>query len=165
MMHQFHGDDALSRSAVFGWHRCFSQGRDSLEDDVLTDGPQTVRTERKIEDVPMLVSANRIQSVDDVTAALGVSHGTRYKILTYDLNLSHVTQQTVPRIVIQDQRDDCMTMTICGNLISSADDDSAFLNRIITGDETWCLLYDPQLKRHPPPEKRQYRQDRKIMTR
>jgi hypothetical protein len=28
-------------------------------------------------------------------------------------------------------------MSICGDLIDSADKDETFLNRIITGDETW----------------------------
>ena len=51
MMQQVYGDDALSRSVVFRWHRLFSQGKDSLEDDLRTDRPQTVRTERKIEEL------------------------------------------------------------------------------------------------------------------
>jgi hypothetical protein len=37
-------------------------------------------------------------------------------------------------------------MTICGDLISSADKDEMFLNQIITGDETWCFFYYLQLK-------------------
>ena len=153
MMQQVYDDDALSHSVVFRWHRRFSQGRDSMEDDVRTGRSQTVRTQRKIEEVAMLVRANRSQSVADLAAAAAaaaaaaeeVSHGTCYKILTDDLNMSRVTQQCVPRILTQDQRDDLIG--ICGDLISSADDDPTFLNRIITGDETWCFLYDPQLKR------------------
>ena len=92
-----------------------------------------------------MVRAKRYQSADDLVAAVGVSHGTCYKILTDDLNMSRVTQHSVPRILTQDQRDD--RMTICGDLISCANDDPTFLNLIITGDETWCFLYDPQLKR------------------
>jgi hypothetical protein len=38
-------------------------------------------------------------------------------------------------------------MTICGDLISSADEDGMFHNWIITGDKTLCFLYDPQLTR------------------
>ena len=53
----------------------------------------TVRTDRKIEEVAILVRANRSQSVDDLAAAVGVSHGTCYKILTDDLSMSCVTQQ------------------------------------------------------------------------
>ncbi|KAJ4436457.1 hypothetical protein ANN_19090 [Periplaneta americana] len=145
MMQQVYGEDAVSRSVVFRWHRRFLQGRDSLEDDVRTGRPQTIPTERKIQEVATLVRANRSHSVDDTAATVGVSHGTCYKILSDDLNMYRVTQHSVPRILSQDQRDD--RMTICGDFISSADDDPTFLNRIITGDETWCFLYDPQLKR------------------
>jgi hypothetical protein len=45
---------------------------------------------------------------------------------------------------MQDQCDD--RMSTCGDLINSADKDGTFLNRIITGDETWSFLYDLQLK-------------------
>jgi len=38
-------------------------------------------------------------------------------------------------------------MTICSDLIRSADADGTFLNRMITEDETWCFMYDPQLTR------------------
>ena len=144
MMQQVYGDDALSCSIVFRSHRRFLLGSDSLEDDVRTGRPQTVRTKRKIEYIEMLVRANHSQSVDDLAAAVGDNHGTCYKILTDGLNMSRVTQHSVPRILTQYQYDD--RTTICGDLINSADNDPTFLNRIITGDETWCFLYDPQQK-------------------
>ncbi|PSN49367.1 hypothetical protein C0J52_12211 [Blattella germanica] len=74
LIRQVYGDDALGRSAVFKWHQRFSQGRDSLEDDQRKGRPPTVRTERKIEEVATVVRANRSQSVDDIAAAVGVSH-------------------------------------------------------------------------------------------
>ena len=78
----------------------------------------------------LVLCANGPQSVEDLTVAVGICHGTCYKILTDDLNMSRVTLHTVPCIMKQDQRDD--SMTICGDLISSANDDPTFLNRIIT---------------------------------
>ena len=82
--------------------------------DVLTGRHQTVRIERKIKEVAMLVRANRSQSVDDLAAAVRVSRGTCYKIVTDDLNMSRVIQHRVPRILSKDQRDD--RMTTCGDL-------------------------------------------------
>ena len=102
----------------------FSQGKDSLEDNVQTGQPQTVQIKCKIEEDAMLMHANCSQSVDNLAAAVGVSHGTCYKILTDDLNMSCVVQHSVPRILTQDQCDD--HMTICGDVISSADDDLDF---------------------------------------
>jgi histone-lysine N-methyltransferase SETMAR len=79
--------------------------------------------------------------------------------------MSHVTQHSVPGILMQDQHDDCMS--ICHDLIDTADKDGMFLNRIITGDETWCFLYDLQLKQQSAtwkspssPRKKKPRQDR-----
>jgi hypothetical protein len=33
MIKQAYGKEALGHSVVFKWHKCFAQGRDSLEDD------------------------------------------------------------------------------------------------------------------------------------
>jgi hypothetical protein len=37
-------------------------------------------------------------------------------------------------------------MSICGDLIDSAEKVGTLLDQIITGDETWGFLYNPQLK-------------------
>jgi hypothetical protein len=86
-----------------------------------------------------------VDEIAAAAAAAGISHGTCHRILSDDLNMSHVTQHSVPCVLMQDQRDDCMS--ICSDLINSADKNGTFLNWIITGDETWCFLYDPQMKR------------------
>jgi hypothetical protein len=82
--------------------------------------------------------------------------------------MSHVTQHSVPLshcVLTQDLCDD--RLSICGDLIDSADKDGTFLNQIITGDEPWCFLYDLQLKRQSAtwklpslPRKKKLRQDR-----
>ena len=86
MMQQVYGGDTLSRSVVITWHQHFSQRRDSLEDDVHTGRPEMVQTECKIEEVAKFVHVNCSQSVDDLAAAVGVSHGTYYKIVTDDID-------------------------------------------------------------------------------
>ena len=111
----------------------------------------------RLKKLECLICANHSQSVDDLAATVGVSHVTCYKILTDDMKISRVTQNSVPCILTQDQRDDRMTFS--SDLVSSADDQT-FLNRIIAGDEAWCLLYDPQLKRHPLSGEHQYRHNR-----
>ncbi|PSN53985.1 hypothetical protein C0J52_13488 [Blattella germanica] len=95
-----YGDDALGRSAVFKWHQRFSQGRDSFENDQRIGRPAIVPTERNIEEV-VTVTVRAPREVDDIAAALGVSHDTCHKILTDDLNMSRITQHRVPRILTQ----------------------------------------------------------------
>jgi hypothetical protein len=96
MIKQVYGKEALSRSAVFKWHKRVAQGRDSLEDDEHTGQPRTVRTELKIQEIATLVCANRSQTVDEIAAAAaGISHCTCHKILSDDLNMSHVPSTVI----------------------------------------------------------------------
>jgi transposase len=116
MIKQAYDEEAMGRSAVFKWHKRLAQGRDNLENDEHTGRPRTIRTELKIQEVAMLVRADRSLMADEIAAA-GISHGTCHKILSVDLNMSRVTQHSVPRVLRQDQRDD--RMSICGDQIDS----------------------------------------------
>jgi hypothetical protein len=82
-----------------------------------------------------LVRAHRSRTVDGVAA--GISSGTRHR----NLNVFRVVQHSVPRVLTQNQRYD--RVSICGELIDIADEEGMFLNRTVTGGETWCFLYGP----------------------
>jgi hypothetical protein len=58
--------------------------------------------------------------------------------------MSRAIQHSVPPIFKQYQPD--YRKSICGDLTKSAVEDGVFLKQIITEDETWCFLYDLQLK-------------------
>lgn len=55
-----------------------------------------------------------------------------------------VCQHTVPRILSSEQKE--MQMAVSGDLIAMANTDKNFLNNIVTGDGTWCFLYDSKAK-------------------
>jgi hypothetical protein len=126
MIMQAYREEALGSNAVFKCNTRFAQGRDSLADDEHTDLPRTVKTEFKIQEFAMLVRAKRSQTVDSLAAAAatGISHCTRHKILSDDLNMSRVTQHSTPCILRQDQHDN--HTSICSDPIHSADEDVTF---------------------------------------
>jgi hypothetical protein len=62
--------------------------------------PRTARTALKMQDVATMVHANCSQMVDEIAAAAGISHSTCQKILLVDLNMSRVTQQSVPHVLM-----------------------------------------------------------------
>jgi hypothetical protein len=84
--------------------------------------------------------------VDEVAAAaaVGIGHGACHRILSDDLNVSHVTQHSVPRVLMQDHHGDHMSISC--DLISSVDKDGMFLSYITRGYVTWCFLYDLQVR-------------------
>jgi hypothetical protein len=98
-MKQVYGEEVLGCSAVFKCHQHFAQGRDTLEDNEHSHRPKAVRTERKIEEAATLVHANPSKLVDDITAAVGISHGMCHKILTDDLNMLHDSEHCVPHVL------------------------------------------------------------------
>jgi hypothetical protein len=46
--------------------------------------------------------------------------------------------------IMQEQKEDCSAS--CSNLLETASKEDTFCSSINTGDEKWCLQYDPQTK-------------------
>jgi [histone H3]-lysine36 N-dimethyltransferase SETMAR len=145
MLYRVYGQDTSSRATVFRWHRRFKQRRESVNDNDRTGRPATARTDVNIKAVQDTVRKDRRQTVREIAEIVGISYGTCQAILTENLNMQRVCQHIVPKMLTLDQRDE--RMRICGELIAAADSDDNFIKTIITGDETWCYLYDPQPRR------------------
>ena len=65
-------------------------------------------------------------------------------ILKEDLGKRKLCACFVPHSLTSEQRDD--RVTSCQDIITMADADKNFFNKIIIGDETWCFAYDPETK-------------------
>jgi len=50
----------------------------------------------------------------------------------------------VPRLLAQDQKN--IRLTLCQELKNQIESDPNFLSKVITGDESWCYVYDPETK-------------------
>lgn len=164
-INQVYGDESLSRTRVYEWYTRFKDGRESVEDDDRCGRPSTARNDETIARVREIIRSDRRQTIDDVANVVGISHGSCHAILADELNMHRVCHHMVPRMLTEDQCDD--RATVSGELIDMIDQDPGVLNRIITGDETWCYLYDPQSKRQSSewksprsPRKQKFRADR-----
>jgi hypothetical protein len=67
------------------------------------------------------------------------------RILLEDLGKRKLCASFVPHFLTPEQRED--RVTSCQDIIAMADADKIFLNKIITGDETWSFASDPETKR------------------
>jgi hypothetical protein len=65
------------------------------------------------------------------------------RILKEDLRKRKLGELFVPHSLTPEQRYE--RVTTCQDIIATDDADN-FLNKIITGDETWCFAYDPERK-------------------
>jgi len=118
------------------------QGRKSLDDDECEGIPPiTARSDNTIAHVRSITCTDRHITADAVAEKLGVSHGTCHRILHKPHVCPHGSKNRT-----EDELNE--TAAIRGDVISMADSELKMLDRIITGDEIWCYIYDPQTRQH-----------------
>jgi len=79
-----------------------------------------------------------------IAESLNIPKTVFLRVLKEDLGKRKVCAHFVPHSLTPEQRED--RVTSCQDIIVMADTDKNFLNKIITGDETWCFAYDPETK-------------------
>ena len=66
-------------------------------------------------------------------------------IIHGDLNRRKIYARFVPYFLTPEQKE--MHVNCCRDFVETADKDPDFIKTIVTSDETWCFMYDPQTKR------------------
>ncbi|GFT62213.1 FLJ37770-like protein [Nephila pilipes] len=80
-----------------------------------------------------------------IAESLNMSVGSVFTIMTEDLKKKKLCARFVPHTLTTEQKEHRIASS--EDLIAVADEDPNFLKTIVTGDESWCLEYDPETKR------------------
>ncbi|GFS56874.1 histone-lysine N-methyltransferase SETMAR [Nephila pilipes] len=80
-----------------------------------------------------------------IAESLNMSVGSVFTIMTEDLKKKKLCARFVPHTLTTEQKEHQIASS--EDLIAAADEDPNFLKTIVTGDESWCLEYDPETKR------------------
>lgn len=89
LLREAYGEDALSRSRVFEWHKRFSEGREDVEDDERSGRPVTKKTDENVERVRALMRTDRRLGLRKIAEMLRMNKETVRQILT-DLKMQKV---------------------------------------------------------------------------
>lgn len=151
---------SVSRSLVFRWHKRFSEGHESLENEERSGRPSAIDA-TLLQNVKDVVYADRRVTVRDICDETGYSFGTVHRVLTNNLNMRKVSARWVPRLITDDIK--VRRVTTSRKFLRRYDlEGDEFLSRIVTTDETWLFMYDPETKEQskqwktpasPPPKK------------
>jgi hypothetical protein len=79
-----------------------------------------------------------------ITDKLGISKGSVRTILKEDLNIQKLCAKIVLKVLTQEQT---QRRVACCQDWTVNEEGSNFLQRVITGDESWIYKYDPEAKR------------------
>jgi len=144
LMQKVYGNEALNRSKVFRWYSRFRDRRELVEDDERGGRPKSTRTEVNIAAVANLVNNDRQIASRMIAESLNIPKTVDLLILKEDLGKRKLCARFVPHSLTPELREDRVTSG--QDIITMADVDKFFFNKIITGDETWCFAYDPETK-------------------
>ena len=75
---------------------------------------------------------------------MSISKTVCHEILTENLGMHRIAAKFVPRLLMDDQKQN--RVNVSQELLDRANGDDNFLKNIITGDETWVYVYDVETK-------------------
>jgi len=138
----------------------FKKGRVSSTDLPRPGRPSSSRTDANKEHVENLILSDRRGTVEDICAHTGLTHGTVMRIIKEDLQMTKVSARWVPKMLDDSKKE--IRMTCFEEMLTRHLSDPHFLEKLVTMDETWIPLFNPEKKtqskqrKHsdsPPPKK------------
>jgi len=94
--------------------------------------------------VKIIIRNNRRLKVREIADDCGITVGSCDAILTDDPHMKRVCVKFVPRLLTDDQQEQCQT--IAHDLFEHSREDVQFLKNIVTGDESWVYGSDMETK-------------------
>ena len=138
-------EHSLSRAQVFRWYKYFLEGREQVEDKPRAGRPSTSKLDNNVERVRSLVRPDHRLTLIMISSELNLNQFTVHQILTQDLDMRKVCAKMVPKNLTTEQK--ASRRDVCLDLLDRLEREPEFFSRVITGDESWILEYDPETKR------------------
>ena len=140
-----YGESALSHSSVKRWLADFKGGRSEIIDKPRSGRPSSAVTEANKQKVDELIRSNRRITTRDIIEVIDVGHGVVNNIIC-DLGYSKVCARWVPRQLTDELKHS--RLDVCRQMLQRVQNEGEqFMNRIVTGDESWAHHYEPETKR------------------
>ncbi|XP_061193231.1 protein GVQW3-like [Saccostrea echinata] len=150
----------VSRSMMYKWYKRFKEGRCETGDDERSGRPLIIDSNLTGSVLQKLEKDRRL-TVRDIADIFEISTSTAHEIITKALGFEKVCARWVPKLLSADEKNR-RVLASEEFLRRWKNEGELFLNRIITTDETWLHLFDPETKQQsmmwkrkgsPPPKK------------
>ncbi|KAG5320828.1 SETMR methyltransferase, partial [Pseudoatta argentina] len=135
----------MNRTSVFKWCREFKNGRTSVHDDQRSGRP-SILTYNIVEKIENALRDDRRLTVDELSAMFPqISRSLLHETITETLGYRKLSARWAPKQLTDQHK--LNRMEAGQDREPPSDSDPNFLDKIITGDESWCFQYDPSTKR------------------
>jgi len=141
-----YGDACLSLQQVYEWTRKFLNGVSSVADSTRPGQEHRVVTPEAIAAVEAIVKDNRHVTVHEIAAHLDMSDRSAHHIVHDVLQFHKVSARWVPRQLTAELKERCVDA--CQELLKRFEGEGdGFVERIVTGDETWVHYHQLETKK------------------
>ena len=128
---------------VFRWVKAFKAGKFSVEDDTRPGRPKTSVTKANISTVKIVVEHDARLSVRDIASCTGISDGSVQTILKKRLDQRKARARWVPHLLTEEQK--TQRLKCARELLKTYKGcNSRVISNLLTGDETWVHMFEPQ---------------------
>ncbi len=135
----------VSQKTVRKWHKRFRQGDGSVKDRPCSGRPHTARTPEMIQSMQRCIETDRRTTVHDIAETLNIGKSSAHSILKKDLKQSKLCPKFIPKVLTPEQK--LFRVRMCELNMQALKDDDYYLNKIITGDESWVSVFEMETKR------------------
>ena len=145
MLRRAYGEATLSSAQVFRWRKAFKEGRENVEDDHRSGRPSTSTTDESVSKVRSALAMDRRLTVRMIADEVGMSKDTVHRILTEVLEMRKICAKIVPKNLSAEPKEN--RLFISQEMLDRLNREPNFMDRVVTGDESWVFEYDPETKR------------------
>ncbi len=143
-MREVYNDRTMTPKTVRVWSKKFANGEVSVKDKARSGRPRSAHTQANIDSVRQVIQADRRASISDICEDTNLKRTTVHTIVKKDLHFSKLAPKFVPRLLTDEQKH--FRMRMCELNLQSLRDDNQFLDKIVTGDESWVSIFELELK-------------------
>ena len=138
-----YGPQTISMRTYFRWVKAFKAGKFSVEDDTNPGRPETSFTKANIAAVKIVVEQDARLSVKDIACCTGISEGSVQTILKKRLDLRKVCAGWVLHLLTEEQK--TQRLKCAQELLKTYKGcNIRVISNLLTGDETWVHMFEPQ---------------------
>ncbi len=142
-MKEVYGDDSLSQSTCRRWYLQAKQGDKTGVDKDRPSREATARNLANVRAVQQIVNEDRQVIIRQIVAETNLSRGSVHNIVKLDLEMKKKAPKFVPRILTQQQKD--TRVALCRENLKAMED-PLFMWSVVTGDEPWFSVLEPEQK-------------------
>ncbi len=145
-MRQVYNDQTITPKMIRVWSKKFEAGVDSVKDKPCSGQPRSARIQANIDTVRQVIQGDRRTSISDICEETKLKKTTVHSIIKKDLKFSKLAPKFVPKLLTDEQK--CFRVQMCELNLESLRQDDSFIDKIITGDESWVSIFELELKQN-----------------